>query len=98
MQNQLAASNDGPVNPDFSPPVQPPQQFVWPPPQWVAWLQQQQHPPTAASLVADAYMAAPADVAAASATAASAAVGPVNCMDFISRNMYASFTLELIWT
>ena len=53
---------------------------------------------TAARLVADAYMAAPADVAAASATAASAAVGPVNCMDFISRDMYASFTLELIWT
>ena len=42
VQNQSAASNDGLVNPDFSPPVQPPQQFVWPPPQWVAWLQQQQ--------------------------------------------------------
>ena len=48
---------------------------------------------TAARLVADAYMAAPADVA-----AASAAVGPVSCMDFISRNMYAIFTLGLIWT
>ena len=53
---------------------------------------------TAARLVADAYMAAPADVAAASATTASAAVGPVSCMDFISRDMYASFTLELVWT
>ena len=40
---------------------------------------------TAARLVADAYMAAPADVAAAPATAA-AAVGPVKCMDFISRD------------
>ena len=50
---------------------------------------------TAARLVADAYMAAPADVAAASA---SPAVGPVSCMDFISRDMYASFTLELVWT
>ena len=40
---------------------------------------------TAARLVADAYMAAPADVAAAPATAA-AAVGPVSCMDFISRD------------
>ena len=39
----------------------------------------------AARLVADAYMAAPADVAAAPATAA-AAVGPVKCMDFISRD------------
>jgi len=38
----------------------------------------------AARLVADAYMAAPA-VAAAPATAAAAA-GPVNCMDFISRD------------
>ena len=36
----------------------------------------------AARLVADAYMAAPADVAAAPATA----VGPVKCMDFISRD------------
>ena len=51
----------------------------------------------AARLVVDAYMDAPADVAAAPTTAA-AAVGPVKCMDFISRNMYASFTLELIWT
>jgi len=38
----------------------------------------------AARLVADAYMAAPA-VAAAPATAATA-VGPVNCIDFISRD------------
>ena len=38
----------------------------------------------AARLVADAYMATPA-VAAAPATAA-AAVGPVKCMDFISRD------------
>ena len=38
---------------------------------------------TAASLVADAYMAAPADVAAAPA----AAVGPVSCMHLISRDM-----------
>ena len=37
----------------------------------------------AARLVVDAYMAAPADVAAAPATAA---VGPVKCMDFISRD------------
>ena len=37
----------------------------------------------AARLVADAYMAAPADVAAAPATAA----GPVSCMDLISRDM-----------
>ena len=50
----------------------------------------------AVRLVADAYMAAPADVAAAPATAA-AAVGPMSCMDFISRDMYASFTLELVW-
>ena len=41
---------------------------------------------TAARLVADAYMAASADVAAAPATAA-AAVGPVSCMDLISRDM-----------
>ena len=42
----------------------------------------------AARLVADAYMAAPADVVAAPATAAAAAaaVGPVKCMDFISRD------------
>ena len=40
---------------------------------------------TAARLVADAYMAVSADVAAAPATAA-AAVGPVSCMDFISRD------------
>ena len=53
---------------------------------------------TAARLVADAYMAAPADVAAASATAASAAVGPVSCMDFISRDIYATFAVELVWT
>ena len=51
---------------------------------------------TAARLVADSYMAAPANVAAASATTASAAVGPMSCMDFISRDMYASFTLELV--
>ena len=43
---------------------------------------------TAARLVADAYMAAPADVAAAPATAATAAaIGPVSCMDLISRDM-----------
>ena len=42
----------------------------------------------AASLAADAYMAAPADVAAAPATAATAAaIGPVSCMDLISRDM-----------
>ena len=42
----------------------------------------------AASLVADTYMATPADVAAAPATAAAAAaVGPVSCMDLISRDM-----------
>ena len=42
---------------------------------------------TTARLVADAYMAAPADVAATPATAAAAAaVGPVSCMDFISRD------------
>ena len=40
----------------------------------------------ATRLVVDAYMAAPADVAAAPATAA-AAVGPVSCMDLISRDM-----------
>ena len=39
----------------------------------------------AARLVADAYMAALADVAAAPATATTA-VGPVSCMDFISRD------------
>ena len=41
---------------------------------------------TAARLVADAYMAAPADVAAAPDTTV-AAVGPVSCMDLISRDM-----------
>ena len=41
----------------------------------------------AASLVADAYMAAPADVAAAPATATAAAVGPVSSMDLISMDM-----------
>ena len=51
----------------------------------------------AASLVADAYMAAPADVAVAPAAAASA-VGPVSCMDFISRDIYATFAVELVWT
>ena len=40
-----------------------------------------------ASLVADAYMAAPANVAAAPPTAATAAVGPVSSMDLISRDM-----------
>ena len=40
----------------------------------------------AARLVADAYMAAPADVAAAPA----AAVGPVSCMDFISRDKFCT--------
>ena len=63
---------------------------------------------TAARLVADAYMAAPADVAAASATAASAAVGPVSCMDLFCMNFYGfvwtSMDLygldlcELVWT
>ena len=52
---------------------------------------------TAARLVADAYMAAPADVAAAPAAAASV-VGPVSCMDFISRDIYATFAVELVWT
>ena len=42
---------------------------------------------TAARLVADAYMATPADVAAAPPTAATAAVGPVSSMDLISRDM-----------
>ena len=45
----------------------------------------------AARLVADAYMAAPADVAAAPATAA----GPVKCMDSF---LETSFALELVWT
>ena len=45
---------------------------------------------TAARLVADAYMAAPADVAVAPTTA-TAAVGPVSRMEFISRN-------KLVWT
>ena len=40
---------------------------------------------TAVRLIADAYMAVPADVAAAPATVA-AAFGPVSCMDFISRD------------
>ena len=52
---------------------------------------------TAARLVADAYMAAIADVAAAPATAV-AAVGPVSCVDFISRDIYATFAVELVWT
>ena len=47
-----------------------------------------------ASLVADAYMAAPADVAAAATTVA----GPVSCTDLICRDIYASFALELVWT
>ena len=51
---------------------------------------------TAARLVADAYMAVAADVAA--APAAAAAVGPVSCMDFISRDIYATFAVELVWT
>ena len=41
---------------------------------------------TAASLVADAYMPVPADVAAAPADV-TAAVGPVSCMHLISRDM-----------
>jgi len=49
---------------------------------------------TAARLVADAYMAAAADVAATPAAAA----GPVSCMDFISRDIYATFAVELVWT
>ena len=48
---------------------------------------------TAARLVADAYMATVADVA-----AAAAAAGPVRCMDFISRDIYATFAVELVWT
>ena len=53
----------------------------------------------AARLVADAYMAAPADVAAAPATAA-AAVGPVKCMDFISRDKLCTWTCMdfAVWT
>ena len=47
---------------------------------------------TAARLVADAYMAAPADVAAAPATSAAAAVGPVSCMDLFCMNFYG-----LVW-
>ena len=62
----------------------------------------------AASLVADAYMAAPADVAVAPATSAAAAVGPVSCMDLFCMNFYGfvwnSMDLygldlcELVWT
>ena len=52
----------------------------------------------AARLVADAYMAAPADVAAAPATAV-AAVGPVSRMEFISRNKLVwNLPYELVWT
>ena len=40
---------------------------------------------TTARLVADAYMAAPADVAVAPTTAAGG--GPVSCMDLICRDM-----------
>ena len=47
-----------------------------------------------ASLVADAYMAAPADVAAAPATA----VGPVSCMDLLCMNLYGLDLDELVWT
>ena len=44
---------------------------------------------TAARLVADAYMAAPADVAAAPATsAAAAAAAAVSCMDLFCMNFY----------
>ena len=49
---------------------------------------------TAARLVADAYMAAPADVAAAPATA----VGPVSCMDLLCMNLYGLDLDELVWT
>ena len=62
----------------------------------------------AASLVADAYMAAPTNVAAAPATSAAAAVGPVSCMDLFCMNFYGfvwtSMDLygldlcELVWT
>ena len=53
---------------------------------------------TAARLVADAYMAVSADVAAAPATAA-AAVGPVSRMEFISRNKLVwTLPYELVWT
>ena len=50
---------------------------------------------TAARLVADSYMAAPTDVAAASATAV---VGPVSYMDFISRDLICMSLYELVWT
>ena len=46
---------------------------------------------TATRLVADAYMAAHADVAAATATAATA-VGTVSCMDFISMDKVCTST------
>ena len=53
---------------------------------------------TAARLVADAYMAAPADVDTAPATAA-VAVGLVSCMDFISRDKLVwTLQYELVWT
>ena len=94
MQNQSAASNDGPVNPDFSPPVQPPQQFVWPPPQWVAWIQQQPSPPQQGWSPTPTWPR-PTDVAAASATAV---VGPVSYMDFISRDLICMSLYELVWT
>ena len=51
----------------------------------------------AASLVADAYMAVPADVAAAPATAAAAAaVGPVSCMDLYVLLVVVETILEFI--
>ena len=52
----------------------------------------------AARLVADAYMAAPADVVAAPATAAAAV--PVKCMDFISRDKLYTWTCMdfAVWT
>ena len=53
---------------------------------------------TAARLVADAYMAASADVAATPATTV-AAVGPVSRMEFISRNKLVwTLPYELVWT
>ena len=53
---------------------------------------------TTARLVVDAYMAAPADVAAAPATTA-AAIIPVSRMEFISRNKLVwTLSYELVWT
>ena len=77
MQNQSAASNDGPVNPDFlaSGATDSAASAVC-----VATVSMgglDSAAAAAARLVVDAYMAAPADVAAAPATAATV-VGPVS--------------------